>query len=241
MPSNVIQLCDGFASHRLFEDGRIEVNGAFPTWQETARLNKVVSIWERFGEMIEAAQAESGVPAAWLVGIMFIESGGDINACSPCIQHDNAGNQICAFAPNCGGNCCAYGLMQFIDTTARAYGATGPSLLGNPQLSILIAGRYFKELLRRSGGDPILAAKRYNGGGWSDPCSSQAGTFGIGGQGDYPMNFARSVNTFIQLNLPSKSRAEVKLRELPFVFAAFTVLGYVVSRKYDIMKYVGKL
>ena len=191
-----ITLCPGFATYSVNDDTSITVNGQNIAFDAgTVPAKKVTSLWSKFADAIQQASAKTGIPISWLVGIMTIESGGNPNACSPCINYDSAGNQVCSFAPNCGGPCCAYGLMQFIDSTARAYGTTGPALLGDERLAIEIAGKYLRTLLDKSGGDPVVMAKRYNGGG---PSCSGAGTFGIGGQGDYPANFVRAINTFLR-------------------------------------------
>ena len=202
-----IQHCEGYSSYSLHEDGSIDIDGELIAWTAgSGSSNRLAANWERYGATFLDAAKLTGLPVAWLVGLMTIESGGDPNACSPCVKELN-GKQFCSFAPTCGGDCCAYGLMQFTDSTARQVSGgqvTGPMLLGKPDLAIALAAKFFAKLVEQSEGDPVVAAKRYNGCGGCKggraPCSGE-GMLGIGGQNDYAVAFIRAANTFLALNL----------------------------------------
>jgi len=251
MPSDWKQLCQGFASHRWYEDGAIEVDqlpgslwGGFPQWEPgTPWATKITSFWEDYGaEMTRSAQA-SGIPVSWVVAIIAIESGGDPWACSPCVRELN-GELFCSLAPGrCGGgvasdgktySCCAYGLMQIIDSNARAAGlSSGAELLGNPGDSIRIGTEIFRAALAGgAAGDPIVAARMYNGcrdcGGGRAPCTG-TGIFGIGGQGDYATKFAFAANTFLALELPPAEPAQSKLWPALKASALFALGAAVVG------------
>lgn len=186
-------LCPGFASYRFLSNDQVEVNGSVPVFPEGPYRKKLLALWDKFGSYVLQASRKHDVPAAWLMGIMLQESGGDPNACSPCNMEWCPG--VLRHGGSCGGPCCAYGLMQFIDSTARSFGRTGPSLLGDPGASIDMAAQYVKQLEKRYGKDLVRIAGAYNG---VTKCSGK-GTFGLGGQGDYSMKIAKGANTFVQM------------------------------------------
>jgi hypothetical protein len=84
----------------------------------------------------QEAERETGVSAALLLGLTRVESGGNIHAVS------SAG---------------AFGLTQFIPSTARAYGVKP----GDARSQMLGAARYLKTL--GVGQDPAHALNAYNG------------------------------------------------------------------------------
>lgn len=171
--------------YRLHEDGRIEVqNYGFPAWQDAVRHDQIAKLWQRWGADIERAAIANGIPAAWLVGIMYIETGGNPTLCS------SAG---------------ACGLMQFMPFTCKMFRPDCSHYNAFPQDQILDAGKLINQLRAAKGGCLLSAVKGYNGG---SPCSDTGMTNGPGilnmyGQHDYVANFVRAANTFVGMNLPS--------------------------------------
>lgn len=209
MPSAWVQNCEGYATYRWHEDGGIEVRGdGFVRYPDNHwRTKAIKKFWSKYGTIIVDKSKRAELPLSWVAAIITIESGGDEWGCSPCKKYVN-GVQNCSFAPNCGGgvakdgktySCCAYGLMQVINSEAVKQGyKSGADLLGNPDAAIDAGVNVFIEKLKYAKGNPILACKYYNGG--SAKCNG-TGIFGIGGQGNYTEAFARSVNTFLDLDL----------------------------------------
>lgn len=222
MPSEWKQQCPGFAVYRWTDDGGIEVQDrGFPHWDPLSKSGLLIAaFWDKYQDLLIKHAQAIGVPIAWAVGIIAIESGGDPWACSPC---DAA--KGCSLAPGCGGgvasdgktySCCAYGMMQIIDSAARDYGMkNGAELLGNPDDSIRIGLAIFRQKLNGGAqGDPIVAARMYNGckgcGGGYASCNG-GGMFGVGGQGNYAEKFAMAANTFLAAGLLPKSKPKSKL------------------------------
>ena len=221
------QQCPGYASYRWYDNGAIEVQGAgFPSYDPDSPMGKrILGFWNQYQPILTKYANQFGLPLAWVVGIIAIESGGDEWACSPCQKYDSKGNVLCSFAPNCGGgvakdgktySCCAYGLMQVIDYNARTHGMQhGAQLLGNPDDSIRIGTTIFVDALKGGAqGDPLVAARMYNGcatcGGGRAPCGG-GGMFGIGGQGNYAEKFAKASNTFHALGLKASTSSGVRV------------------------------
>jgi len=218
MPSKWVQQCPGYATYRWHEDGSIEVDGeGFWTYDLGGKqAENIRTFWNKYGKMFLATAGELGLPVAWVVGIVFVESRGDEWGCSPCEP------KTCpALYPNCGGGvakdgkhyvCCAYGLMQVIEVNAKHYGfKSGADLLGNPTDSIRVGCKIYKSNLNASKGDPLVAVRRYNGcskttcvGGRITNCNPSC-PFGVGGQNGYALKFAKSVNTFLALDLGDPS------------------------------------
>jgi hypothetical protein len=214
--------CPGYRAYRWRDDGAIEVEGlGLPSYSPgSQQARSIVEFWDKYGDLMTKYARQMNLPVAWVVGITYIESGGNEWACSPCKQYTDSGVQLCSLAPNCGGgvasdgntySCCAYGLMQVIDMNARHYGmAHGAQLLGNPDDSIRIGTSIFRDALAGGAqGDPIVASRMYNGcgkcGGGRAPCGG-GGLFGVGGQGNYSEKFAKSANTFLALGLVPKAK-----------------------------------
>ncbi len=95
---------------------------------------------DRFAPEFRAAARRTGVDDAYLRAIAHAESGFDPTAMSP------------------KG---ARGVMQLMPATARDYGVTDPH---SPAQSIDAGARHLRQLLRRYGGDVVLAAAAYNAG-----------------------------------------------------------------------------
>jgi hypothetical protein len=178
----------------MLPSGLVEVNGQVPT--SSAMESKLKSMWGTYGKDVVVACRNNSVPVAWFMGIMLQESGGNPGACSPCNERD------CPSLYRTGAcatqKCCAYGLMQFIDSTARMYGATGPQLMGNSKLAIEVASRLIADLGKKHNWDLVRIAASYNCG--SPKCTGE-GTFGLCGQHDYMMKVATAANTFQGMNL----------------------------------------
>lgn len=217
MPSKWIQQCPGFATYRWHDNGGIEIKGSgFDRYPDSHRRAKnIKKFWSKYNTSLVKYAKKFKLPVSWVVAIVAIESGGDEWACSPCVKIYK-GKQWCSFAPNCGGgvasdgktySCCAYGLMQAINSEAvkRGY-KSGADLLGNPDASIGVGVDVYREKLGYAKGDPVVACRMYNGCGSCKngraPCPGE-GIFGIGGQGNYAEAFALSVNTFLAMELPA--------------------------------------
>jgi hypothetical protein len=99
-------------------------------------------------------------------------------------------------------------------------------------------------MIEKSLGDPIVAAKRYNGcsGCRADrsPCNNQ-GIFGVGGQFNYAEKFAKSVNTFLVM-FPDAAGVHPGSR-LALTFFLLGAVGYwYLDKKYKTTDaLVGKL
>lgn len=214
MPSPWKTQCEGYVSYRWHENGGIEVQDqGFLTFSGKA-AGTIAKFSNRLMPLLEKYSAENGIPVSWLVGIIYVESRGNDWACSPCIKTNSKGVAVCSLAPNkCGGgiardgkhySCCAYGLMQLIETNAVDGGMkNGAELLGNPEDSIRLGAKLFARLVKISEGDPLVAVRRYNGcsvcvGGRLTKCTPGC-IFGIGGQGGYAESFTMAVNTFLEL------------------------------------------
>jgi soluble lytic murein transglycosylase-like protein len=181
--------CSGVA-YEVLGDGRVKVNGELPAYvQGNANWPIARKVWDQWGSLIQKHAQRVGVPAIWVAGIMCQESGGDPNACSPCDV------RVCSFAPNCGGPCCAYGLMQFIRQTAKGYGVDDvDDLRRNPELAISKACDLIAHLSKTYGGDITKIASAYNAG--SHKCR-YFGMFGNSAksQGDYVGKIVQFSNT----------------------------------------------
>lgn len=248
MPSEWVQQCEGYATYRWHEDGGIEVqgDGFWNYGTDSKQADNIRKFWDKYGKMFKTTAGELGLPVAWVVGIVFVESGGDEWACSPCAP-PHCGLKDCGGGIAKDGKhyvCCAYGLMQVIDSNARHYGGlkNGAQLLGNPFDSIRIGCKIYQENLSKSEGDPLVAVRRYNGctvckGGRVTSCNPSC-PFGIGGQGGYAEKFAKAVNTFLMLDLSpggyqdvdvSESKAGINFVSLG-IAAGFFVAAYFVGK-----------
>lgn len=174
----------------------MEVAGSIPVFTSDQRVAPIVEAWANFGADLSRASRKHGVPLPWLVGIMMAESKGNPFACSPCAI---CRAELCA--SGAGMRCCAFGLMQFIEPTAVAYGVTPTELVQNPGRAIDVAGELVGDLADRVGGmDIVRIAAAYNGG--FNRCGKADSTFGWHTNGDYPMTVVQYGNTFVELELP---------------------------------------
>lgn len=142
------------------QDGTVKVDGGFPDYPVGNAYYKILEkVIAQHGDRILKYSNKYGFPPAWTAAIMCIESGGNDKACSPC--------SACPSIPNCGP-CCAYGLMQFIDSTARSYGVPGggPGLMGQPDIALDAAVRFLMDQSKRYGMDIVKLSGAYNAGSW---------------------------------------------------------------------------
>ncbi len=230
------QACTGYATYDVLDDLTIAVNGQVPAWQVGSKQEaKLLEMWDRYGSQVSASCRLHRVPVTYFLGIMAIESQGDPNACSPCDP------RYCSFYPSCQP-CCAYGLMQFINQTARCYGAkNGQELLGNPGLAIELAARMLADLIYGHtvsgytcasgpyGLDLVKIAASYNAG---SPRCSGSGTFGLTGQGDYSMNAVRYANTAARLGIPvwPSAFSSAKMVAGGMIAVAGAVAAYIIFK-----------
>lgn len=188
--------CPGFATYGLLSNGQVEVSGSIPTFSESQRIDPLLTAWERFGPDIVTASGKHGIPVPWLVGIMMAESKGNPRACSPC---SICRAELCATGS--GMRCCAFGLMQFIEPTARHFGLTPTQMVESPALAIDAAAKLMRNLSEDvTDFDIVRIAAAYNGG--FNRCGKEGTTFGWKTNGDYPMVVVKYANTFVDLNLP---------------------------------------
>ena len=192
--------CPGFATYNILPDGRVEVSGSIPKFTSAQRIDPLLEAWERFGPDLDAASRKHGIPVSWLVGIMMAESKGNPRACSPCSL---CSSELCATGS--GVQCCAFGLMQFIEPTARSFGVTPTTLMESPGIAIDVAAALMRKLSSNVGMDLVRIAATYNGG--FNRCGKQGTTFGWHTNGDYPMVVVQYANAFSDLNLPTPVRS----------------------------------
>lgn len=190
--SRVTTSCPGFASYEVSASGTVSVNGRIPSFATgSADFLKLKVAWDRFQGPVARTSRLTGVPAPWLMGVMVAESGGNPRACSPC---SICASSLCEQAA--GMSCCAFGLMQFIGQTARAYGTTPTEIVNNPTKAIEVAGELLGDFIDKFGFDLPRIAAAYNGGpGVLSKCGKEGSTFGWRTNGDYPMKVVRYANT----------------------------------------------
>lgn len=209
--------CNGVL-YDFLPDGRVQVGEDFPSYGlDSAQAKRIAQLWADWGYNITLACQTYGVPISWIVGIMGQESGGNPQACSAC------DSSICSLAPNCGGPCCAYGLMQFTAQLARSYGVSDPTeLQRDPAMAIDLAVRHIGKLFKTTP-DLIKIASMYNRG--HHDCTDY-GSFGNGAksQGDYGMIVVKYTNLFVNLNLPPAEGMEAGMG-----FGSAAVVVFVLS------------
>jgi hypothetical protein len=195
--------------YRWFEDGRFEVQGAgFPAWGlDSANAKQIASIWQQWGEPIQAAADKYGIPASWLVAIMKIETGGV--------------PRICSSAGACG-------LMQFMPGTCKMYGHDCSYYNDNPAAQIADAADLLVNIKAKERGGCILGAvKGYNGGSSCGQAgginTSNPGVLNMYGENNYVEGFVRAANTFAAMGLASATGSDG--RTTPPVVQAIVVAG----------------
>lgn len=183
--------CPGSAAYRKLGNGQIEVNGYVPIFRAEYLKEKLRRTWRKFGQEILAAGRAHSVPPAWLLGILMQESSGGEVTCSPCTSN------CCSH--HGGRSCCAFGIMQFTEPTAHAFGTNVESLLDNSSHALERAAALLASHLRKVSGDPVKAFTLYNAGRLR--CEKPSTTFGYVTNGDYPMNVIRWSNTALSIDL----------------------------------------
>lgn len=188
------QGCPGFATYRDLPNGQVEVNGSIPVFTDPRRVDPLLVAWDKYGSALASSASRNGLPTSWLVGIMMAESKGNSRACSPC---SICRSELCA--SGAGMQCCAFGLMQFIEKTANVYGTTPTEMVEKPSVAIDVAGELVADLADRFGPELPKIAAAYNAGG--PRCSQPGTTFGWKTNDDYPMVVTQYANTFVELGL----------------------------------------
>lgn len=148
--------CPGTKSYEILPDYHIAVEGVIPVWDAATATGKykiaaLKTIIDMHGERILRYSNKYGFPAAWTAGIIGIETvpPGNPNSCSPS-RPGGCGS---------GAACCAYGLMQFIKSTAQSYGLPGGEpLLGNAELAIDLGVQELMKKSKRYGMDIVKIA-----------------------------------------------------------------------------------
>ena len=126
---------------RTLSNGQLEVNGRVPLLSGEARSIFRAQVLERWGELASRHAAAAGVAVAWVLGMIWAESGGNPNARSPD-----------------GG----FGLMQ-LTSRAALDGHTGAEVLADPSLNIELGSRLIARLMHPS--DSLVeVASEYNAG-----------------------------------------------------------------------------
>jgi len=199
--ATTVTACSGVV-YTIRDDFGISVNGELISFAPDSKQAEIVrNAWGQWGGLLASACKKYQFPITWALGIMCQESGGKQNACSPCDP------KICSFAPNCGGDCCAYGLMQMIKSTAAKYGVTDPEQLRRePAVSIDTGVRMLKDLSIAYGMDLVKIAAAYNAG--THKCRSY-GIFGNAAQsqGDYSGLVVKFANTALVVGIGTASTA----------------------------------
>jgi hypothetical protein len=240
MPSEWFNPCG--VPYRLWEDGRVELEGqGFPAFDPGGQVAaKIASIWEKWKAPIVSAASKFSMPPAWLVGIIYIESGGNPTASAPCEPVYCPGIWKSGGCASQGGSetHCAGGLMAFTSGTAKIFGKTIGYYMEHPDEMIhdaaqLIAvggpaGNVYKGGVKARGGDVLSVAKMYNGG---SVCGG-GGLTGHGGQGDYVSKFLKVCNTFVALGLgPSASASVAGAGGNLAVMVACVFAGYMLATR----------
>lgn len=209
--------CAG-ASYGDVGGGYVAVNGQVPVFNTKTAIEKAKKAWSRYGGILSAASRRYQIPVAWLFGILMQESGGGEHNVSPCSA---CSPSYCTTV--LGQQGCAFGIMQIIPQTARAYGATPEAVLSTPAISVDVAARLLQDLLKQEGGDIVRAATRYNAG--SIQCGSD--TFGFVSQGDYARSIVQWSNTGLALGITNAGGLSTFFATL----AGVSVVGLYLTRK----------
>lgn len=185
----------------MLPSGAVEVGGRLPTFAEgSAGRIELLEAWDTYQSPVSRASRLTGVPVAWIMGVMLAESGGNPRACSPC---SICRSELCA--SGAGMRCCAFGLMQFIAPVAFDYGTNPTEIVEDPYVAIEVGAELLADLIDRFGFDLPKIAAAYNAG--SPRCSKSGTTFGWRTNGDYPMVVVRYANTALELGLSKNAGA----------------------------------
>jgi hypothetical protein len=223
--------------YAVYDDGRVSVRDNFPNFTNESIRKRIEKIWNDYGSTIILVSNKYKIPYSWLVGIIYIESGGNPNVKSPCNESLCPALWKKGLCKDQGGpeSFCAGGLMQFISATARGFGKTIDHYLADPHDMIWDAanlivvggptGRAYSGGVRGQHGDICSVVKQYNGG---SRCGG-GGITGHGGQADYVSKFIRTCNTFVELNLVKITPLSEANIGLPIAAIALGGLGYAIA------------
>jgi len=210
--------CPGYASWETLPNFQTRVTYQGQTYipvftgataSEKTFIARLQEAWAKYGDMITRATEGTGFPIPWFMGILCAESLGNINACAPCGKENGCGLTNCT-------QCCAFGIMQIIDSTARAYGGvTGASLLGNPELSFKVAAKLFVSIVSRYGMNLPMIAGAYNSGGFTCRQFSSPNMFGNIENNGYTQRVVTFANTAVALGIGTGASGTASARTAP--------------------------
>lgn len=224
--------CSGYASWETLPNMQTRVTYQGQTFipvytGETASeklfIARLKEAWAKYGDMITRATEGSGFPTPWFMGILCAESLGNINACAPCGKENGCGLSNCT-------QCCAFGIMQIIDDTARAYGGvTGPSLLGNPGLSFQVATKLFVSIVKRYGLHLPVVAGAYNHGCFECRLAASPNMFGNIENNGYTQRVVTFANTAIALGIGTSRSASTEGSSQSMVLGSLLIGGSALA------------
>jgi len=242
MADTVSSPCSGYASWRTLSDDRTQVSCDgkvfIPAFDETTSktfVERLKTAWTKYGDRISRALEGTGVPIPWFMGILCAESLGNPYACAPCGKENGCGLDNCQ-------QCCAFGIMQIIDSTARAYsGVPGSALLGNEELSFRTAAKILADHMKRYGRNLPLIAGAYNAGSFR--CRAGAlNMFGNAENNGYTQRVITFANTAVNMGIGGSASSGSGSGKGSFDantilgFALFGVAGYLLWKNYPDIK-----
>jgi hypothetical protein len=229
-------------AYRSYDDGRFEVQGVgFPSYApDGAQAKQLATMWDKWGKYAEQGSRQSGVPAAWLMAIMYAESGGKTGSFAPCTE------KLCPALFRSGGCAsqggphavCAGGLMGFISSTAAMYGKSLEYYTQDDAHEgemVVDAADLIKKKIAAAGGCVLCGFKGYNGG---SPCKDTGlatgpGIVGMYGQGNYVEKIVKLCNTFVAMNLAPSAGASLGDSGGLVVLGALALVGWMLATKTD--------
>jgi len=218
--------CPGFATYQVQSNGQVEVNGRLSTFAEGSKNEEILlSVWDKFSGEVSAASRKYDVPVPWILGVITAESGGTVQACSPCAA---CSASLCESAA--GKSCCAFGLMQMIGIVARDYGVTTEQLMRSPSVAIDAGTHLLSDSMERFGFDLPRIAAAYNGGpGVLSKCGKAGSTFGWQTNHDYPLKVVQYANTAVELGVEAKGSGVGSA--VLVALAGLGVAGYILHKR----------
>jgi len=165
----------------MLPDGLIDVEGeGTPAFEPgSVQFQQLAQTWANWSGLILDASARYGIPPAWILAIMTVETG---------LWSDDPADQ--ATKVSYAG---ARGLMQIMPATARLFNAD-PADMFEPAANIDVGTRLLVELRdRRNGQLPEMAAG-YNSG---SICSPGKNRWNLAMAGDYAGNVIRGNNAAV--------------------------------------------
>jgi hypothetical protein len=231
--------------YTIGNDGRIQVRDGFPLYTQDDIRKKVAKIWSDYGQTITKAASDWDLNPSWLVGVIYIESGGNPRAAAACEPKWCPALWKRGACASQGGTekYCAGGLMAFISSTAAMFGKTMDYFIDHPHEMIHAAAeliavggpnrRTYHGGVKGNNGDVLSVVKMYNGGA---KCGG-GGITGHGGQADYVSKFVKVCNTFVAMGLMPKPYENL-LGPKPGVVLAWAAIGaigyYYLDKQYKL-------